>query len=472
MRKRLIAISVTLLMAVGVGFWPGPAHADPSLVGWTAQSDANPFDFVMDSAGGLGGFHPLVEADIPEDSSDFESGPFGTGIASIFWPGSAAGNAGSLLGEAGLPSQLAPLTSKLNDPIRAQSFYPEGPTTASYPSSSTGGVAEMKSHADGNGVWAKAGLTDVSVPGLFAIQGVQGSTTATATSQARSTASGSFSSLSFLGGLVQIGSSTSTASATSDGVSPSGTATTHIGAITIAGHSVSMGSDGLVVGPAQAPQLGQGLAAPVGLVNQIISIFNLKITPLPQTQTSQAPAEEIKSGGLQVSFAIPPSASLSIDCSILPAQLAQLGIVCHLPDVLQGATFTATIARVTATAIATPPFANPPAGPLPSLGSTQGAPAASGAVPAVPSSGSSAYSSGAGNTQLAATTPQVAGTPSSGATPSGSRPLSLITLSSPVKAGLIGWLLVVALIMGAGLRRLGLFLEDAPPTACPLEGEE
>lgn len=472
MRTRFVAaVSITLLLG-GAGLLAAPASGDTStLIGWTSQADANPFDLVVDNAAGLGGFHPVAEITLPEDSSDFETGPFGDALASIVWPGSALGNVGSLAGELGLPSPLASLADKANDPVRAQTFYPEGPPAASFPKGAPAGVVEMTSHADANGSWAKAGLTDVSVASLFQVQSAQGSTTATAGSRAQSTAVGSVGSVSFLGGLIQIGASKSSASASSDGVSPNGTSSTHIGAITIAGHQVSIGSDGLVVGPARTNLLGQLLTAPTVVVNELISILNLKITPLPATETSQAPTEQVTSGGLKVSFGLPSQTTLTIDCGILPPQLAQLGILCHLPDQLQGLNFTATIARVTATAIATPPFPLPtiPSGlpPVSPTGVSTGltAPSPITAPPSLPPS--------AASTSTPAVNPTVAPV-NQPAAPVGRLPAGLIplSLSSPVKAGVLGSLLALALIIGLLARRMSVALDDPAPTACPLEEKQ
>ena len=46
-----------------------------------------------------------------------------------------------------------------------------------------------------------------------------------------------------------------------------------------------------------------GLVTP--LVNQVIAAFGLKIVPLPKSETKQAPAETISSGGLQITFTLP-----------------------------------------------------------------------------------------------------------------------------------------------------------------------
>lgn len=451
----------------------GEAHADTSLIGWTSQADANALDFVIDNAAGLAGAHPLAEGDVPEDSSDFETGPFGHGLASVVWPGGTAGNLGSLSGELGLPSQIAPYAAKANDPVRAETFYPSGPSDSTYPQGNTSGAAEMVSHADGNGTTATSALSDFSVSSLFEVKGVQGNSHATATdTQAQSNATGAFSSLSILGGLITVGATTSSATATSDGTSPIGRAYTHIGEITIEGHQVSVGTDGITVGPlsTNAPN---ALAAPTAAaVNQFISAFNVTMTPLPVVESNQAPAEEITAGGLKISLALPSNASVNLDCSALPSQLSQLGVLCTLPGFLTGSSLTFTLGRATATAIATPPFpVDLGSGPLPTdsgllgnLGTSSTAAGVAASISTLPATSSS---------------PSLAGTPvptASAPAPRSNRPggtLGAITpasLSKPVKAGLLVSLLILAAIAGAGLVRMTRYIPDLPPASnCPLE---
>lgn len=474
-RRRIGAAAATLgVVAAGAGFGTllggAPARADTSLAGWTAQADANTVDIVVDNTAGLDGLHPLDEIDIPEDTSNYETGPLGYALATIFWPGSVGGNIGSLSGEISLPSQIAPLFGSLNDTVKAESYYPAGPTSASYPSgASSTGTVEMSSQATASESWAKAGVTDVTVPGLLSLQDVQGSTTATATTEATATASGSFHSLSLFGGLIQIGATSSTATADSNGSAPSGTATTHLGAITVAGYPASVGSDGLVLGPVSSA-IGGLLDVPESLVGQLLSDLNLKVTLLPETQSSTAPAEDITSGGLSISFALPSSASLNVDCTALPSQVyEQLGILCDAPQDLQGLRLTLTVGRVTAEAVAAPPFASSvgttptPAGSSAPTGvlagdaglSGGGLPSGGGVLP----TGSGSVPSGPGPV----TTPGAASRPSSGAL--------AVALSSPVTVTLLVGLLALAALVGLGLRRLvgRLGSGAAIATACPLE---
>jgi hypothetical protein len=462
-RGRVICLGAALAIAstaIFIGLAGGaPARASTDLVGWTAQSDANVLDILVDNSSGLAGSHPLSEIDIPENFSSFQTGPLGYSLATVTWPGAVAGNFGSLAGELGLPSQLAPLASKLNDPLKAAAFYPAGPADSTYPSGapSTGGL-EMKSHSDANGSWAKAGLIDVSVPQLFDAQDVQGSTTATAGTAAESTASGSFHSLALLGGLIKIGATSSDASAKSDGSHPNGSATSHIGALTIAGQQVRVGNDGIVVGPTNSS--ASGLLSSAAVVNQVASALNLKITPLPQQVSNQAPSAQVMSGGLQIAFSLPSLPNPHLSCTSLPAQLAQLGVICTLPDILQGLNVTFTVGRVTAAAKAAPPFAISLGGSGPDL------PAVGAADLSAPAGGGSVDLGGAPSAAIPGTA-----TPTSpaGSLPSERVAVASISLSSPITLGLALTVLAIAVASGLYLRRLTGALGAPPPGQCPLE---
>jgi hypothetical protein len=464
MRRRIVRLAGSALLVapatVAVGLAGAvPASADTTFIGWTATADANPFDLLVDNAAGLGGAHPLSEVDLPEDSVDFETGPLGHALASVLWPGSVAGNAGSLSGELPIPSQLAPLFSQLNDPVRAETFFPAGPADATYPQGAPGSVAEMTSHADGNGASAKAGLTDVSVPGFLDVQSAQGSSSTDAGAKVDASASGSFQAVNLLGGLIDVGATTSTATATSDGQSASGTTTTHVGEVTVAGHSVSYGTDGIVVGPLSATDPVSPLLSSV--VNQLLSTFNVKITPVPQTETRQGASEQITSAGLAISFAVPSSLALSVDCTWLPSALAQLNAVCHAPDELTGLNFTVTIGRVTASATATPPFDDSVGAVATGTGSGAGGTGLSSGD--LGSSGPSldlGAMGGGGSPGNTAGTSPAAGDQSL-------RSLSPVALSSPIAAGLVLFLLALAAGVGVALRRMVRLIEAPDAASCP-----
>jgi hypothetical protein len=111
--------------------------------------------------------------------------------------------------------------------------------------------------------------------------------------------------------------------------------------VTVLGQPVNLGTAG-----------GSGT-----LASDLLSALNLKITLLPQSETRDAPTEKITSGGLRISFGLPPDLKTTLDCGVLPAALSQaLSTLCTLPGLFQGASVAITLGQVSATAIGTPPF--------------------------------------------------------------------------------------------------------------------
>jgi hypothetical protein len=472
--RSVLALSLAgsgLLVSLGAT----AAHADSTdLLGYTAQADANTIDILVDTAAGLAGFHPISEADIPENSSDYETGPSGRSFASFAWPGAAAGNLGSLAGAFGAPDQLAPVVNNLNYPVRASASYPGGSGDAVYPPSGPGGVATMHAHSDATQTYATAAFSDLT-SALFSVQGLQGATKGTATkTSAVATASGSFSGFSLLGGLVTVGATSSEANATSDGKAPGAKSTTHIGALTVLGHQASVGSDGLVIGPATASGLGALTAPTEQQVNAIIGLLNLKVVTLPEVKKTDVPAGAVTSGALQISFTLPSQVNLNVDCSALkalPEQLQQLAIICTFPGLLTGASVTFTLGRVTAQAVATPPFdlsglSGPPPVSTPAL-PTQPVSTGAATVPAVTGNAALPGANLGPGTVTPGTPPETA--PQVAAPPQALGPSQDVALSKPVGGGLLFFLLLLGGLAGGLLLWMSTLLDAVPGAACPLE---
>lgn len=138
MRTRRRVRSSFLLLAVlaaflgaGVG---GPARAQDAAP--TGDSLFGSYDL---EARGLGvqaryeiegllpGGSPVLDLTIPETLARFGSGPTGYGLASLAYPGGLIVNLGSLLAQSGAPVD----SSSVPDyPIKAEGFFPSGPTEA------------------------------------------------------------------------------------------------------------------------------------------------------------------------------------------------------------------------------------------------------------------------------------------------------------------------------------------------------
>ena len=484
------AVSGRISAAVAIVALPvllaGPARADlsaaPTLGGWNLSADGNAVDILADNVTGLAGVHPLTEADFPEAESQFQTGPFGSGLATVFWPGSAGGNFGALSAELGFPSQLEPIASQLNDPIKAAAQYPQGPATATYPSGSSGGLAVMKATAQPGGITAEAALADQAASTVLGFGSAKGTSSATAASTATAQAASQLHDVSLLGGIVDIGSITSTASAASDGATGSGSAATHVAGVTVMGQPASIGSDGLVI-PNYPSALG-ALTGPLvqNAISQVISGLGLTITEFPATQAANGSGFTATSGGVSIRIDPPSSAAPLLEqaaSQLAPLFPAQAAIVPTLPGLLQGFNLTITLGRATASANASPPFndnfTNLPFTPPPvPLAADTGTGSSTG-----PDTGSNALVAGPTGSEVNAA-PSVAVTPVSGGTqgaatgPTAPAPAaSLISLSSPLGAGAVALGILAALATGFGLWRLGRMLlpTDAGPV-CPLAEDQ
>ncbi len=488
-------VAAAAALAVLPVVFAGPARADSggsSLGGFNVSADGNVVDVLIDNATGLAGIHPFTEADFPEAQSQFATGPFGSGLATVFWPGNAGGNFGSLSSELGIPSQLQPLVSKLNDPVKASAQYPAGPASASYPKGAPSGLFDMHSTAGATGVTSTADLADVGAPKVLSFSGARGTSSSLADSTARASASSDLTGLSLLGGVIRIGSIESTATATSDGTTGSGSASTHVAGITVLGQPASIGSDGLIL-PDFAKSLGP-VTGPVvqDLISQTVSALGLKITEFPATHTRDGASYSTTSGGLAIKISFPGSAAALLEkvgSVIAPLFPSQAAIVPTLPGLLQGMTITITLGRATASASASPPFSDS-FNPGPGLAGTGTGSAGASGTGAALDSGSALAAGGAtaspgltgsGTSPSLATVGAGAGTasPGSGSTTgaggqgSGSSlPATLVSLSSPIGAGVVVIGVLVAAALGYGLWRMArlLLAQDAGPV-CPLGGD-
>lgn len=475
--RRLGAAAALGLLAVLAG---GPAGADtpavPSLGGYNVSADGNAVDILVDNTTGLAGVHPLSEADFPEAESSFETGPFGSGLADVFWPGGPAADFGSLAPEVGFPPSSAPLYTKLYDPVRASAQYPSGPESSSYPPNGPPGVFEMQSRAGPTGVTSKAAMVDQqSGAAVLGFSQAKGSSAATAANAAVGSASSDLSNVKLLGGLIDIGSITSSAQVSSDGSQPAtGSALTHISGVTVLGQPATFGSDGLVL-PDFAKALGP-VTGPVvqNAVSQTVTGLGLTVKELPAVETADGESYTATSGGVAVRIVPPSSAATLLEqagAALAPLFPAQAAIIPTLPGLLQGFTMTITLGRATAATDASPPFSssfNPSAIPTSTVGAGSPGTSASSASSAV----TGALGGGTGAAPAPATigggsAPSAAAPQAGGSTRSG--PATLVSLTSPLGAGAVAVGVIVAGLLGYALWRLArtILPRDAAPV-CPL----
>jgi hypothetical protein len=201
-----------------------------------------------DKCGGAPGTTGGCEGVVPETVSMLRKGPIAYALSSVTWPGVLAGNLGSIIIVSGGP----PEAKALNDPVRAEARNGNGPDTVTntqYPGmtmsatakddfvSATTEIAQSQQSQAGNFNNTRS-HTQVSVTGPT-----------TAVAEAYSHADD----ISLAGGVVTIGSVTSTAKGTTDGVKASATGRTLVKDVKIAGVPVTIDERGVTVNGNNAP---------------------------------------------------------------------------------------------------------------------------------------------------------------------------------------------------------------------------
>ncbi len=242
---------------------------------------AAPAAFAQTSSGGASGvlsYSVTVEApimQITEDEPTAQFHPEGEGdwgysfasldpsgehaLASLVWPGSAAGNAGTLVEVLTGNGSL----SALNDPVRAEAIS-GGSQTQQSTSAPTGTTMSATVQPPVPGDQYSSANSSVAGGGLGPV-GTAGSSTSTSlihfdssTGKLTATAQSSATGIELDGGLIDIGSVTSSAQATSDnGSQPQLSGNTLVHNMTIAGQAAYVDGSGVHVGqpgnPAPAP---------------------------------------------------------------------------------------------------------------------------------------------------------------------------------------------------------------------------
>jgi hypothetical protein len=257
--KARLAVAVALLGAPML--MASPVHADPTtqLNGYQIVAQANVIQATEDFP--TAPAHPIVEFELGYSEANIDSSR-AHALAATVWPGALAGNAGSLLGVLGYPS-----INQLNDPVRA-----EAPSSAGQLHQSlTAGTAAMDAIVDpaGPSATSRSTLGTVSA-GLLTLGAASSQSsskldpaTGIVTSDAFSFASGID-----IGGVIKIGSLTSTAHGKSaNGIIDRNTLTgsTVFQDMTIANQHVYVDATGIHAGPAPNPGTG-----PLSAINQAL----------------------------------------------------------------------------------------------------------------------------------------------------------------------------------------------------------
>jgi len=265
-------IGVALVLGAAFGTTSHAARAAGDLGGYQLSARAPALELILDSDAIAVPAHPVLDATVPETSASLESG-LGHGLASLFWPGDLGGHAGSAVQQLGqLCSSMLPITlpnvpmqctpvpqglkdnaGALNDPVKAETFFPGGPSDDAYTFTPPVPGVTMRSHADGDKVESLAGFASFGAPGLGTLGSVTSHSVAMASAAtATSEATSELFNVALAGGLVTIDHVQSTAKEATDGQRASGNGDTVVSGLRIGGVPASVDGSGLRVGALSA----------------------------------------------------------------------------------------------------------------------------------------------------------------------------------------------------------------------------
>jgi hypothetical protein len=240
-----------------------------------------------------------VSGTAPDAATTLETGGIGYGRASVAWPGALGANAGDLiiLASAGqIPPEMEPTFRMLNYPVRAESRAPGGPEEASF---SDAGVT-MRSTATATRSEATAEAERTEAPGALTFGSASVIATSAHLDVVQASSASTVTDIELAGGLITIGSVTSTAQATSDGDAGAGEAATVVSDVQVAGQPATIDQDGLRVGDdgerTALSDVGNELAA------QALRQAQVEVVVTEPTADVQGPSATTTAGSLLIAF--------------------------------------------------------------------------------------------------------------------------------------------------------------------------
>jgi len=297
---------------------------------------------------------PTLELNLGYATSTFGSGPTGESNASVIWPGSVAASFGSQLGTF-IDPYLHPLLGSHTPnltlppwPIQAPSSYPAAPNTPTQADASSqgvtmtssttaqGGSATSSFGSGGSGpgspgsTGGTSGTADPVLPAGFVTVGSMGTSVTTGLQAAGAVASATATlhDVSIAGGVLDLKTITTTATATSDGTTGAVDGSTAVAQATLLGQAVTIGPKGIsVAGAGAGPNLLGSVLPPL---DQLLADLGIKITVgTPTDQLTPATAEDPE---VTATRAL-PGVQIAIDATKFDDALN--GLLKELPSSLQ-----------------------------------------------------------------------------------------------------------------------------------------
>ena len=266
--RRAFAAVAAAVVAVATA---GPAaHADSTLASYRVVAQAAGFNWTYDAP--TANFHPQADNELPYAEADGDP-TRAHALSSLYWPGAAGGNLGSLINlliPPGVPPPPAPVLAALNDPVRAEASSTatnQQVTTTPTGTAMTASVIpgpDATQESSSAASWAGAQLAPGTAIGAISAVanqtlGKDGKLVASATNSVKNVDIGGM----FHAGLI----TTSAAERSVNGGTPTLTSTMTVADLTVGGQKayvdgsgVHMGEPGKPAGSAVVDGVSKGLA--------------------------------------------------------------------------------------------------------------------------------------------------------------------------------------------------------------------
>jgi hypothetical protein len=430
--RRLLGVAgaAMFLMAISSTFSSARADAPVNFGSYTISATAPGFEMYEDEPSANA--HPEGAGQVPYSSSALGAGGLGYALSSMAWPGATEANADKIAlllfphdvqgvpvpdAVVGLVGTAAPAASY---PIRAEARTGENKPDDALDAQG----AKLTAHADPVLAQGTATMTGATGQAGFTLGNAETVATSVLNSTAgQATANSKITNID-IGGVIKIDNVTSTATATTDGVSSSSSGLTVVQGMTIAGQKAYVDDAGVHIGEQNQP----ANAALSQIANQALTQAGFSFFVSQPQQEASAATASYTAGALYILWKPPSNPSENVFVISLGAS------------------------RVSVTAAPGSNFAVPTAAP-PNVSAT---PARS-ASPATPSPGIASSPATAASPAVKAATPAVS---------VGGKPIAATFdgLAGQVMLGLAG-----TGLMFFGFRRVGDDIVDRAPSTCPLE---
>lgn len=328
MKARRTASAISVLVLTGAMASSGsPASGDQvrtetTLGGYSIKTMAAPFRVLLDDPT-LAVPHepgtPVLEADPAYTAARLETGPASRGLSSMLWPGSLFGDGMGVITDGGIPSY----------PIKADARYPDKP----YTDTAEDNGAFMQAAALGLDVRALARANPGDAPGQVDVGAMSSLSTATVKDGvAVGTGESHVSDVSLLGGLIRVGSVSSSITVKGDGKKATSSGSTVVTGLTIGGVGFVVDQDG--ARPVGTPVTQGSGPLPSGALDPLKQL-GITVSGIAQSHSQDATSAKRDAAGLRITV---DTVVLRGVLNQLPSELwaALYGVVDKMPPQAQG----------------------------------------------------------------------------------------------------------------------------------------